>query len=197
MADISSNLIQFPHDELDRFFKAMQRAQTDLKRSQESALKWAARTLVGSLAAATAVAKKKRPVRKIRKRTFSVESWKHGYRHTFERHGSNVAEVRQLPEIRISHSGFAKVVWRYMGATFGGSNSASARARAFAARYGSVQIRFGGDNPTIILENRSGYAVDALKGGEGAVASAIGKAATRLEKSIERRIEKNLEKAAS
>jgi len=194
MPVLTSNIVEFPQAETDRLFAAMDRARKDLARSGTSALKWAARTLVGSLAAATAVSRKKRPVRRVEKRTYEIETWKSGSRKTFRRHGRNIAEIKERREVRISHSGFAKVLWKYLGASFGGDKSASARAMRFAAKYGSVEMH-AGNNPSIALHNRSGYALDALKGGQGAVGRAINAAAVRMEKSIERQVERKLAEA--
>lgn len=182
--------VTFPTHETNRLFAAMRRAERDLHKSAPAALQWGARTLVGSLAAATKTSPKKRPVRHVERRAYEIESWKGGTKHQIRRHGSTAAEIRALPETRISHSGFAKVVWRFMGAAFGGGGgNAPSRALKFAAKYGNVQLRRGAD-PAVILTNSTGYAESALRGGASAIDAAVGKAAIRLERSIERKLGK-------
>lgn len=178
---------QFPHDAADRLFRAMQRAERDLHRSAPSALKWAARTLVGSLSAATKISAKKRPISRISKHTFEITSWKGGQKHMFQQHGKNIAEIRQRKCVKIGQSGFAKLVWRFLGAAFGGGSD---KANAFAKRFGRVDFAFSGANPSIKITNDTGYAASALRNGESGVNAAIAKAAIRLEKSIDAKLAK-------
>lgn len=105
-------------------------------------------------------------------------------------------DLRSHPLVKIENAGLAKMAWKIAKAKVvsGGEGFAMRVKRAIVA----VRWWGGATNPTILIEDRLGYAIDAFKGdGKQAVNSAVERASNKLAKRIEDALERRIKKAAS
>lgn len=136
----------------------------------------------------------KRPDSKRRK-MYIVESWRGGRKKLLRVRAKNVTELKRKKTVKIGRRGLAAEAWRRIGGKTGfGSSSKRVDnlTHKIADYYTGVKSRFQGPDPFAILSDNLRYAEDALVGGPNTVESALRRAATQLEETINYRILKRM-----
>ena len=104
----------------------------------------------------------------------------------------DIPGIMQSPKLIIGRSGLAKRAWKFLGAKIrvGGSISENG-----VGSFGAVVWRdVGGLNPTLIINDDLRYAMTALKGGQSALSSVVGKAARSMGREINRLAKESIRK---
>lgn len=191
--------IEFPRADVDALFRQMDRAQRLLGKHMVHALNSAAMYVARSLGASTKVSKKQRPIQELQISTskrHGVKSWgvtgwfgrPRTYQTKILRTSKGEAYVKERLGM-IRRSGLAKKTMANMGKKFGATDIAhmsfgAAELARLSAKHGRGERGGGESDPWVRMTNDLGYATDALKGGDSAIETAIGRAARSMEKSV-------------
>ena len=205
--------IEFPSADVDALFRQMDRQSRLLGRDLVHSLNAAAMYVGRSLGASTKVSKKTRQVKalplKIAKGQRStvngqpvvpwgVTGW-FGRPRTYQtkilRTSKGEAYVKERIGM-IRRRGLAKKTMASMAKKVGGIGAAGMSHMSFgaqelsriASQHGTSQRGGGEQAPWIRMENTLNYATDALKGGEMAIETAMGRAARAMEHSIDKQL---------
>ena len=199
--------IEFPKRDVRALFAQMVRAQKELGKNVGQALRFAAWSVARSLGVVTDVAPKYRQYKVIQEgrgiakrrggKKYEVTSWKKGHKKTFYVRATSVSELKKKGQVRIGNAGLAKSSWMWgikkLGS--GGGVSMKGIAQKVKQRGGQnmdVTQRLRGDDPMVKIVNSLPYAGDALRGGMGAVNTAMNKAVRSMEKIIDANIAKKM-----
>jgi len=194
-----------------RLVDQIHEAQARLNMEIRPAMAWAGALAAQSLGAQTIVSPKKRkvidlPIQRVTKggkadrrySPFGVEVWIKGEKkirpiYRFGTHGvwryQTKAQAAQNWKTKIGRSGLAKQSWKWnrgaIEAAVSGGGSVLAAMRI--PKVSEVDWFGEVDAPELRITNNLKYIEFALRGGRGAVDTALGKAANKLEHEIERR----------
>lgn len=195
--------IEWPKEDVEALFRAMERAQRELGYSTGRAIGAGARAVLRSLAASTKIAPKQRTI----KRSEDFEAPKKGI-YTFDVTGwfgrpprkfrTKTVRVRSMENAvkyyaAIGKRGLAKAVWTRAWDAIGfsadaGLSAASREVAKLASKLVTGVRVLTGNNPYVKVTNRLSYAQFALQGGPKDVDTAIARAAAGLVHSIEKQL---------
>jgi len=168
----------------------IERRSRTLGVSLKKATMFAGWTVADSLRLATKIAPKRRTIRETDapltrrgNKTYEVESMSGGKKTTFKIYAKGKREANKNPRAQIKRRGLAAKVWHFGQRPLGsgrGSPRTDAKTSKRARNSMTVTVR-GGQNPSVEIENRLGYASQAFKSsGEQTVNNALSRAAARM-----------------
>jgi len=199
--------IVFPKRDTRALFAQMDRAQKELGKGLGQTIRFAAWSVARSLGVGTDVAPKYRPYKVVAEgrgvakrrggKKYEVTSLKKGHKKTFNVRAESVSELKKKGQVKIGNAGLAKASWMWGIKKLGSGSGVSmkgiaSRVKQRGSQNMDVTQRLRGDDPMIKIVNSLPYAGDALRGGMGAVNTAMGKAARSMEKIIDANIAKKL-----
>jgi len=199
--------IEFPRRDVRALFAQLDRAQKELGKNVGQAIRFAAWSVARSLGVLTDVAPKYRPYKVVQEgrgvakrrggKKYEITSYKKGHKNTFNVRAESVSQLKKMGQVRIGNAGLAKSSWMWGIKKLGSGSGVSmkgitSRVKQRGSQNMDVTQRLRGDNPFIKIVNSLPYAGDALRGGTGAVNSAMGKAVRSMEKIIDANIAKKL-----
>lgn len=200
---MSSDLqLVWPKGDVDRLFAAMESARRYLNYDFGHSLRAAAKALVSSLGASTRVAPKFRditeshvnPGRKDWK-AYDVTGWFGAPRKFMTKtvRSTSLASAKYY-HAWIRRRGLAKRTWTANPASPGEQSGfrADQKTSAVARKYVAIDQQYSGVDLYFSLRNRLPYIESAMNGGPNAVSSAMARAASGLEKSVERQLVKRM-----
>jgi len=184
---MAESKIKWPEADLKRIAKQINRAQIKMGKTLEQAVIWAGCFLAKSASARTKSAPKKRRAYankgddKFSKKAFPYyrEIWKKGPENTFKFY---LKEKSDNKYEKIKNSGLAKKSFLWMISGIKGSGNSN-----FASEVNKKNSAF---EIKIEMSNKLPYILNALKESEGQhlLNQALGKAASRMEKTIDKRL---------
>jgi hypothetical protein len=199
--------IEFPKKDVSELWRQIERAQKELGKDIGQAVRFGAWSVARSLGVVTNVSKKYRPYKAVKQsrgksnykgvKKFTVTSWKKGNKNKFTVYAPKVSELKKMPQVRIGKAGLAKSSWmRGIRQIGGGQNISMAGTTKTAKDQGKrvidVEKNLKSNNPFVKITNKLNYITDAMKGKEGAVTSAMGKASRAMAKIIDEKIKKRM-----
>lgn len=198
--------VKWPARDFADLQRAMNRAGAELGKSLPQQVRWAGWSIGVTMGTSTRVAPKAITKLKRSGRVAGAEKmyWYRGKRHDgkqFFAQGKTLYEARKHRAAKIHNAGLAKSSWRASIHGLGSgwnvpAKEADGRVKDHAKKYAIKVRQLRGDNPHVVIGSFLRYAVDALKSGEAGISSAISRAASHMEHTIDGVIRKNLAKAA-
>jgi len=197
--------IEFPRDDVDALFRQMERQSRLLGKNLVHSLNAAAMYLSRSLSASANVAPKARKIHPLQismSRRKNVKSWGvtgwFGRPRTYQTKILNTSKGPEYVKERIGmirRRGLGKMTMGRMSKAVGGlaqthMSGIAAGVADLAKKYGNSEKGGGEQDPWIRMTNSLNYATDALKGGDSAIGTAMGRAARAMEKSIDTQLRK-------
>ena len=192
--------IEFPRGDVDALFRQIDRSSRLLGKDMVHSLNSAAMFVARSLGASAKVAPKERKVQELAISTSKregVKSWgvtgwfgrPRTYQTKILRTSKGEAYVKERLGM-IRRRGLAKKTMANMGKKVGGLSSVHMGGGAedlarLAAKHGTSERGGGSDDPWIRMTNDLNYATDSLKDGDRSIETAMGRAASAMEKSID------------
>jgi hypothetical protein len=190
--------VKLDPNDVRKLQNSIERLRKEMGLSIEESTLWGGVAVSRSIAAATKVAQKRRPVEprdifeervsargkqlKPRRRTvWGVERYVRGTKTwvPLRNYPQSKADANKSYGAQIWNRGLAKMAWWWANKRIGGHGvsvgSASGDAKRRAYRYGEGIVHRGA-NPSVTLQSKLDYATEALRGGPAAVSQAFEKA---------------------
>lgn len=204
--------LKWPQDQVNLLMAQMKRAARDLNQSVSQTVRFAAWSVATQLAKMTELPSKdviaSRKIRKVTedkaakkrkdgRKKFVVTRWGKDGKSEFNILADSLKEAKQHRRVRIPRWGLARAAWMWgvksLGSgskfNFGGKQ---AKDRAYSAMKIDKDLKRTSYDPFVRMTNSLPYALDAIPGGAGAVASVMEKAAKNMEKKIDHAVAKKM-----